>query len=84
MTTSTLTKKCQATIPKAVRDHLGLKPHERVSFSIERDKVILRRASVTTAELAGSLESDRGLPSESEVRRVRAKAASERDQRSMR
>ncbi len=29
---STLTVKGQATLPKAVRDHLGLKPGDRVKF----------------------------------------------------
>lgn len=56
MTTSTLTTKGQTTIPKEIRDYLGVKPQERLAFDIEAGQVVLRRASRSFAELAGSLK----------------------------
>jgi antitoxin PrlF len=56
MTTSTLTFKGQTTIPKEIRDYLGVKPHERLAFEIEAGKVVVRRASRSIAELSGSLK----------------------------
>jgi antitoxin PrlF len=55
MTTSTLTYKGQTTIPKEIRDYLGVKPQERLAFDIEAGQVVVRRASRSMAELAGSL-----------------------------
>ena len=45
-----ITSKGQATIPKAVRDHLQLRPGDRVRFFIHPDGsvVLLPRVSVTT------------------------------------
>ena len=42
---SRLTLKGQATIPKPVRDHLGLHQGDRVVFVMEDDQVILRKAT---------------------------------------
>ena len=42
---SRLTVKGQATIPKAVRDRLGLHQGDRVIFVLENDQVILRKAT---------------------------------------
>ena len=39
-----LTKKGQVTIPKAVRDAIGLRPGDSVVFDIENDTVVLRKA----------------------------------------
>lgn len=35
---STITKKGQITIPKNLRDFLGLKPASKVSFELQKDK----------------------------------------------
>ena len=47
---SAITSKGQATIPKAVRDHLQLRPGDRVRFFIHPDGsvVLLPRVSITT------------------------------------
>jgi len=57
MTTSTLTIKGQTTIPKEIRDYLGIKPNERLAFDIKAGNVVVSRASRSIAELAGSLKS---------------------------
>jgi antitoxin PrlF len=44
--TQTLTRKGQVTIPKAVRDHLGIAPGSEVQFSLADDgNVIIAKAS---------------------------------------
>ena len=41
-----VTVKGQVTIPKAVRDHLGLRPGDRVEFDVDADGAVeLRKAS---------------------------------------
>jgi antitoxin PrlF len=46
-----VTVKGQVTIPKRVRDALGLKPGERVAFEVdERGQVVVKRAGQATAE----------------------------------
>lgn len=53
---STITSKGQTTIPKAVRDRLGLKPGDRVEFIIEDgDRVVMIPATLPLAEMAGFL-----------------------------
>ena len=42
---SRLTAKGQVTIPKDVRDLLGLKPGEPVAFEIENGRVMMRRGA---------------------------------------
>jgi AbrB family looped-hinge helix DNA binding protein len=44
MTTTTLTSKSQATIPKAIRHLLGLKPGAKITFEIRDHEVVLRSA----------------------------------------
>lgn len=39
---ATLTRKNQITVPEEVREFLGIEPGERVEWSIEGDKVILK------------------------------------------
>ncbi|MEY4686242.1 MAG: prlF antitoxin for toxin YhaV toxin [Verrucomicrobiota bacterium] len=42
MTAITLTSKGQATIPKQIRDLLGVKPSGRITFEVRDGEVILR------------------------------------------
>jgi antitoxin PrlF len=53
---SRLNSKGQATIPKDIRDHLGLKPGDRVTFTIMPDGTVQMRAKNKSAmPLAGML-----------------------------
>jgi AbrB family looped-hinge helix DNA binding protein len=50
---TTLTSKGQVTIPKAVRDLLGLKPGAEVTFELESDgRVVVRANSPARAKTA--------------------------------
>ena len=54
MTTARLTSKGQITLPKAIRDHLGLKSGDRVEFLISSDEsVIVLPATRDIRELKG-------------------------------
>ena len=55
-TATTLTSKGQTTIPKEIRDSLGMKPGDRMIFTLMPDStVIMRVKTKSIAELAGSL-----------------------------
>ncbi|WP_187973336.1 AbrB/MazE/SpoVT family DNA-binding domain-containing protein [Aquibium microcysteis] len=56
---STVTVKGQVTIPKAVRDHLGLKPGSQMRFRRATDGSIVLEAATKTAH-AGRFERLRG------------------------
>ena len=52
----TLTSKGQTTIPKPIRDHLGLHVGDQLDFVIEPDgRVTLRPATIDVMDLAGLL-----------------------------
>ena len=50
---SAITVKGQATIPKAVRDHLGLKPGDRVRFFLHPDGHVALLPKIPVARLRG-------------------------------
>jgi antitoxin PrlF len=55
-TDATLTSKGQTTIPKPIRDSLGMKAGDRMSFTLMPDGVVLMRVKNKRAsELAGLL-----------------------------
>ncbi len=63
MTRATLTSKGQLTIPKKVREHLGLKPGDRVVFEMEEGGARLRvERRRTLEELKGSLPAKMSYP----------------------
>lgn len=56
MSTSTLTAKGQTTIPIKVRNHLKLRPGDKIEFVIERDgRVVLTSKSIDVRRLRGML-----------------------------
>lgn len=53
---ATLTSKGQTTIPKEIRDDLGMKPGDRMTFTLMPDAtVVMRVKSKSVIELAGML-----------------------------
>jgi AbrB family looped-hinge helix DNA binding protein len=55
-TEATLTSKGQTTIPKTIRDSLGMKPGDRMSFTLMPDGVVVMRVKNKRApDLAGML-----------------------------
>jgi AbrB family looped-hinge helix DNA binding protein len=62
MASATLTSKGQITIPKEVRDHLGIEPGDRVSFNIgSGGDVTVEPETVDLRSLRGMLKSKRGV-----------------------
>lgn len=56
MTTATLTSKGQTTIPKEIREGLGMKPGDRLSFTLMPDgTVVMRVKRKSVMKLAGVL-----------------------------
>jgi len=71
MTTATLTSKGQTTVPKDIRDHLHLRPGDRIEFVIEPDgRVVLVSASFDAADLAGALPRPKRTVSLDEMKAV--------------
>lgn len=55
-TAVTLTSKGQTTIPKEIRDNLGMKPGDRITFTLMPDFTVLMRVKTKyAADLAGLL-----------------------------
>jgi len=60
---ATITSKGQLTIPKQVRERLGLKPGDRLGFDLDGNAIRLRvEKRRTLEELRGSLPVGRGYP----------------------
>ena len=56
MSTAVLTSKGQTTIPKDVRDYLGLKAGDRIEFVLTEDKTVLLKPSTrAVTDLKGFL-----------------------------
>ena len=55
-TDATLTSKGQTTIPKEIRDELGMKPGDRMTFTLMSDStVVMRVKNKSISDLAGTL-----------------------------
>lgn len=70
----TITSKGQVTIPKAVREALGLRPNDKVRFSLENGHVVLRKAYPSLAEVVGSLPA-LGMPIEDAIDQAKEERA---------
>jgi antitoxin PrlF len=58
---TTMTLKGQVTIPKHIRDSLGLKPGVQLDFAVNRDgDVVLQRTGTTPTSKADRFEAARG------------------------
>lgn len=58
---STLTVKGQATIPKAIRDHLKLKPGDRIKFFVHPDGSVVLLPKRPVLSLRGIVKGARRL-----------------------
>jgi len=56
MLESIMTRKGQVTIPKAIRDRLGVKEGEKVFFVMRGEEVVLKVVKGTILALRGSVE----------------------------
>ena len=59
---SAITAKGQATIPKAIREHLRLKPGDRVKFFVHPDGSVVLLPKVPASALRGMVKSRRRRP----------------------
>jgi AbrB family looped-hinge helix DNA binding protein len=56
---SALSIKGQATIPKAIRDHLHLKPGDRIKFFVHPDGSVVILPKISTSKLKGIVKARR-------------------------
>jgi AbrB family looped-hinge helix DNA binding protein len=56
MAASTVTRKGQITIPKTIRDRLGVREGEKVLFVMRGDEVVLKVLRGTILDLKGSVK----------------------------
>ena len=85
MQTATLTSKSQITVPKAVREALGLSPGDKIRFvpSLNGYRLVAVKADITS--LRGSFRSPHGRPvSVEEMNRAVGEAIVQRFERSAR
>ena len=77
MSTKALTKKGQVTIPKKIRDLLGLKERDKVLFIEREGEVVLKPVKGNVLELRGSV-TPRRRPEDFDVVRKAVKKATAR------
>ena len=76
MLASNLTQKGQVTLPAKIRKQLNLKTGDRISFSLEGNKIIAVPVPADISSLFGVVKSDKSVSVE-EMDDAIAKAASE-------
>ena len=59
---SAITVKGQATIPKTIREHLGLKPGDRVKFFVHPDGTVVLLPKLSASALRGIVKVRRRRP----------------------
>jgi AbrB family looped-hinge helix DNA binding protein len=78
---SAITSKGQATIPKAVRDHLQLKPGDRVKFFIHPDGSVVILPKLAASALRGIVKARRKRVPTAEMNEAIAAGAAESEMR---
>lgn len=73
MPTSTLTSKGQVTIPKEIREALGLKEHDKVSFIQRGGNVLIKPIKGDILDLRGSVKPKRRPENFEEIRKITRK-----------
>jgi antitoxin PrlF len=74
---SAVTSKGQATIPKPIRDHLGLRAGDRVKFFVHPDGSVVLLPKVPVATLRGIIKSRRRAITTEAMNEAVSAAASE-------
>ena len=72
---SAITVKGQATIPKGIREHLGLKPGDRVKFFVHPDGTVVLLPKLSVKTLRGMLRRPRRPVSLERMRNAIAEGA---------
>jgi antitoxin PrlF len=82
MSFSTLTRKGQVTIPKTLRDRLGLHLGDRITFRLRGEEIVLKPVHRTILDLEGSVQPNSRPEDFSGIRRkvaaVRGRARAEK------
>jgi AbrB family looped-hinge helix DNA binding protein len=73
MPISTLTSKGQVTIPKEIRDALGLKVHDRVNFIERNGEIVIKPLKGNILDLKGSVKPKKRPENFEEVRKMTRK-----------
>ncbi|MBI2872660.1 MAG: type II toxin-antitoxin system PrlF family antitoxin [Chloroflexi bacterium] len=81
--TTTITQRGQVTIPAEVRRVLGVKPRDKVAFSIEDGEVRLAPASFSLESAYGSVKPSRKPEDFDEVSRTAKDAKAEKSAREL-
>lgn len=74
---SAITTKGQATIPKAIREHLRLKPGDRVKFFLHPDGSVVLLPKLPASALRGIVKPRRQAVTVEEMREAAAAGAAE-------
>lgn len=81
---TTLTRKGQITVPKEVRDALGLKPSDSVEVWVENGEARIRKARrLTVRDVAGRIPAP-SIPLEEAIARAKAEHADDRARKILR
>jgi antitoxin PrlF len=72
---STITSKGQATIPKSIREHLGLKPGDRIKFFLHPDGSVVLLPKLPPSALRGMIGGRRPAATTEEMNEAVAEGA---------
>ena len=78
MSISTLTKKGQVTIPKEIRNILGIKEHDKVMFIKKDGDIIVKHIKGDIFDLRGSLKQKKDSEDFEKIRNIARKSAAKK------
>lgn len=80
MVTSTVTSKGQTTIPKGIRDELGIQANQRISYEAKDGYIIMRPLNTSLDHFAGILKSNQPAASKQVERHAVSRALGEKQE----